>query len=307
MNYTIKILDAYNNYQNKIFKKINKLNKDLTILNNVQNTIFTPLQTGGSTYENLNTFPKLQLNLELLKYLVSSDEIDQAQDLLQSSHKKTKQLAQSADKLSNKMKTINESANEVVEKALEYKRKEIKMNNIIRTNGTELDRTVVELQQHEFIHPLLDLSEVNLFKDILKSLFDLRKETTKANIPQIVGTINDLYKKLYTNIRIKETNLQYHPYSGIAEDIIKDINSVLNKYLDIYFIKGLDTKRMLSGVDLVFTWDNITKLTILKSASLPASVIQLQTIAQDKASNIDQSTATSSGFSRPQSRPPPPP
>jgi hypothetical protein len=307
MNYTIKILDAYNNYQNKIFKKINKLNKDLTILNNVQNTIFTPLQTGGSTYENLNTFPKLQLNLELLKYLVSYDEIDQAQVLLQSTAQKTKQLTQSTDKLSSKMKIINDSANEVVAKALEYKKKEIQMNSIIKKNGSELDRSVVELQQHEFIHPLLESSDVNSFKNILKSLFELRKETSKDTVKIFVNNINDSYKKLYTNITTKEKNLQYHPYSGIAEDIIKDINSVLTNYLDIYFNKGSDTKRILSGVELIFTWDNITILNSLKSAPLSASAIQLQTIAQDKASNIDQLTATSSGFSRPQSRPPPPP
>jgi len=265
MNLTIKILNAYNNYQNKILKKINKLNKDFKILNNIQNKIFTYSQFGGD-YENINTFPTLQLNLELLSYLLTNDDINNTTSLLKKTQENTMKIKDSTDIISKKMNIINDTANQIVISAIEHKKKEIDIYNLIKENQDNIEKTTNELQQKQYIHPLLDKLDIDSFSDILKKLLEIQKISTIDTIIEKIIEINNKYKDLAFNILSKHNNATYHPYYLISPSIINDINQILINYLDIYFpLNETKHRNFVNNITtentkLSFIWDGKDKL-----------------------------------------------
>jgi len=254
MNLTIKILNAYNNYQNKIFKKINKLNKDLKKLNNIESKI---LQVAGS-YENVNTFPKLQLNLELLKYLVTPDEINKSKELLNQIEKTRTLTINIIDIMSSKMKVINDVSNNVISSTIDKKKNEIELYNIIKKHNI---KTLELLKEKKIIHPLLIDKDMGFLQNILDALIKIKQLKGEQNIKNAIEHINTDYKILIHSILINDREEIALTYSSMSSAIIKSINKLLISYLDVYIplnnnYRDFGNNLSTQNIGISFIWDS---------------------------------------------------
>lgn len=287
MNSTIQILDGYNKYQSKILKRINKLNKSLTTFNEIQNKIFTSVQMGGN-YTNVSTFPRLQLNLLLMKNLININEIDEAKKLLDSATAASQSTSAAVDIIQKKMANMQTLTDDIITTQINKHKKELELYDLLKTYRSSAASTVTQLQQQQYIHPLIDQEDIELIKTIFSEIYkwsngfiyespagftDTFQRTFKDNI----RTINANYSGLIRSIRRKSKTTNYHPYYGIEQSIIDNINEVLIKYLNIYKplqnnpsnaannmriystnVQADKTKQFVNVTGVYFIWDKDT-------------------------------------------------
>jgi hypothetical protein len=198
MNLTIKILDMYNNYQNKILKKINNLNKDLDYLNNIQYKI---LQTGGNCY-NINIITDKNNIIKLLKKIQIT----------------TKNTIEKIDFIKNKMNIINNLTKKVILMQLKKKEKEKEIIKLIQTDNN--------------IYSFLDKDIIDKVNNIFIKIYKLSKSpiTNKELVKTNINEINELYKEL---INIKDIDDILIKYSNVYLPLKENKYRI---YDDIYFL-----------------------------------------------------------------------